>query len=195
MSEQFTKTYAPWVALASLLVTVTIALLQYQSAQRTQKINQTLEFLTAYNSKELLATKVHFILEFGAFRASFGEIKPDPDGSFHAYDQAVLRFLDSGSDTNSNSKISTEFEHLVAFYDTVAACANTDICDRELTKAYFFCDMYAFATSLYPGMARIWEHHRSDGLQTRIFLQAIPKKDRPSCDPPERPAIASAKAN
>jgi hypothetical protein len=154
ITEEKTRTYAPWIALFSFFATATFAYLQYDASIRRDRRSIAFELMKTYQGKEMFEARVNLevLLVEDKIAARRKQLAPGNRDRF------LLEFVDG-------EKVRKDFRRLVTFYDQVASCVAAGLCDKELVRRFFICDMKAFDDFFIEALAEKWEANlESDGL-------------------------------
>ncbi len=123
-----------WAPLTSILanvlvvVALIIAFLTYHQQQRDAAVAASMSYVNQFNSGEILQARNT------VFRSWLPYDFNRTDGILPkaALDALVLRVLSADEEADPTYRLRTALVNIVAFYDSVAACARSQVCDNEL---------------------------------------------------------------
>jgi hypothetical protein len=175
MTEEFTKTYAPWVALLSLIVTVALTGISYQQSLTRDSVARVFDFAKDYREK-LASTDDDFVTDWNSYAAAnITPIRNDRSLTAQQMDdrqtQTTLKFFSENSDREK------KFESLVAFYDGLSQCTEIGLCDCRAAKSMFIDGVVKLRNALYPKLVDIWANEGRDiGHPMDQFIDFTAKK-------------------
>ncbi len=155
LTEQITKTYAPWVGLIAIVVTAVVTFWQYDAAKARDRRAYVFELVKSFQSSEIFDARSK-LQNWSADQENDAESKNlTPEQRENLLEQFASR-----------ADIRDSFRRVISYYDEVALCVASSLCDKDLVKRFFFCDMRAFHKHFHAAIAQSWRNHERDGLAT-----------------------------
>lgn len=156
ITEAFTKTYQPWVALIAVVISLIVGLVQFLQSRHEQTVGRVFDM-----SKEYRAGFLNVKLQFSDKWSSYyeGTIQKLPDKEVvKRYPELVAAFL-------KDQETRTQYEKLGFFYNSLGECVRAALCDFDSANAMFGDDVLTYYHNMYPGLITVKKYgYEADGI-------------------------------
>jgi hypothetical protein len=161
ISENFTKTYAPWATWIIVVASLLAGYVQYRQFRRDQTVSRVFDMSKEYRAN-FLDVRLTFADEWSDYRESLHKLSPVY--VMCHYSELVETFLKMPG-TEKTPGPRKEYESLGFFYNSLGECVKATLCDFDSANVMFGDDVLAYYHNMYPALMSVKsEGTEADGI-------------------------------
>ncbi len=150
------------VVKVAILCGSAFAIVQYMSAKSDARVAKTFEYITAYETGQMLIAREAIRREFRNYEQMFMEIPLPPD----AFSKVILSFAEG----EAGQPIQDELDRIIDFFKGVSLCLEQDLCDSDVTRRYFYPEAKYYWNNFEPYIQKRMSNNNPDfGRELRLF--------------------------
>lgn len=169
--RKISEIFLTWISPFAMLVTGIFAMVQYLEYKHTVKVERSMEYVREFSSNDaIVKARARVNSAIQNYSEQLTKELTSGSGAAGKYEKSIIALV-------AKEGLANELDSLFYFFEELALCVETELCDGDVAKSFFARDAVELFHSFYPYICQKRINYRNPTIAKRVQIFFVENED------------------